>query len=169
MRLLLQGVLLWLAGVVGSGGGRLDEARIQITVSGDTAWVIAWYRFSGTSDSIHLAGTRPAGQTLVFQGVDGAIDFRLDTLSARFQLVSHQADSAPALDVRYHVVGNLTHIPLFVPQAPVVPGRRDVLIRVSGDARPAPRGASQFRPEPGDGWLARLDRVPGIVALAPPR
>jgi len=161
---LAAGLLVWLVWAA-SSGGTLDEAHIQVTVSGDTAWVIAWYRFAGTGDSLRLNATRPAGQTLIFQGVDGAIDFRLDTLPARFQLVSHQADSAPALDVRYHVIGALDSIPLFVPEPPTAPGRSEVLVRVFGSAMPARHAVPSFRREGGDGWLAHPERVPVFVAL----
>ncbi len=160
---LLLGVLLAPA----SGRGTLEEARIQITVHGDTTWVIAWYRCTGTGDSLRLRATRPAGQTLVFQGVAGAAAFRLDTLGAGFRLVSRQADSAPALDVRYHVIGGPARVPLFVPDVATA-GRSAVLIRVTGEARPARRAEPRFRPEPGDGWLARLRHVPAFVVLAGP-
>jgi hypothetical protein len=164
VRSLAAGLLVWLAGAA-SSGGTLDEAHIQIAVRGDTASVIAWYRFAGTGGSLRLGATRPAGQTLIFQGVDDAIDFRLDTLPARFELVSHQADPAPALDVRYHVIGALDSIPLFVPKPPTAPGRSEVLIRVFGSATPARHAVPSFRREPGDGWLAHPDRVPACVTL----
>ena len=138
-------------------------------MSGDTASVIAWYRFTGTGDSLRFTAARPAGQTLVFQGVAGAAGFRLDTGSGRFRLVSGQTDSAPALDVRYHVIGGLDSIPLFVPDSATASGPSGVLVRVSGDARPLPYDAPRFQRVPGDGWLARADRVPALVALAPRR
>ena len=156
-------LLLWLCL---AAGGALREAHIQITVHADTASVIAWYRFAGTRDSLRFRATRPAGQTLIFQGVAGAAGFRLDTLPHTFRLVSGQTDSAPALDVRYRVVGRLDNIPMFVPGVGTMPGRSDVLVRVSGDARPLPQGAMRFQPVPGDGWLARPDRVPAFVVLS---
>ena len=66
---------MWLAGAAPSGGA-LREAHIQITVRGDTASVIAWYRFAGTRDSLRFRATRPAGQTMIFQGVAGAAGLR---------------------------------------------------------------------------------------------
>lgn len=164
VRLLAVGFLLWLSSAA-AAGGRLEEARIQIAVSGDTAWVIAWYRFAGAGDSLSLTTRRPAGQTLIFQGVAGASGFRLDTLPGALRLASGQTDSAPALDVRYHVIGALDSVPLFVPENTTGSGRSEVLVRVSGDARPVPLADPRFRPVPGDGWLAGAARVPAIVAL----
>lgn len=166
MRSLAAGLLVWLAGAAPSGGA-LPEANIQIAVSGDTASVIAWYRFMGTRDSLRFTAARPAGQALVFQGVAGAAGFRLDTLPDGFRLVSSQTDAAPALDVRYRVIGKLDSIPLFVPGPATASGPSNVLVRVSGDARPLPYAAPPFRPEAGDGWLARAERVPAVIALAP--
>jgi hypothetical protein len=157
---------LWLV-LAAAARGALHEAHIQITVSGDTASVIAWYRFMGIGDSLRFRATHPARQTLVFQGVSGVAGFRLDTLPDGFRLASEGTDAAPALDVRYHVIGRLDSIPLFVPELPTAPGRGDVLVRVSGEARPQPLAGSRFRPEPGDGWLARVTRVPPCIVLAP--
>jgi hypothetical protein len=162
--------LLWMApvGLAPAYQGSLAEARIQITVSGDTARVIAWYRFAGTADSLRLAAFRPQRQALVFHGVAGAAQFRLDTLSGLFRLVTRQTDAAPALDVRYDVTGSLSRIPLFVPDVPTTPGSSDVLIRVAGlgASRVAAYPFPRFRREPGDGWLAHPDHLPSFIVLA---
>ena len=162
----LAGVLLLSLAAPSPPGSALREARIQITVRGDTAAVIAWYRFTGAEDSLAFDARRPAGETLAFQGVAGAAGFRLDTLPTRFRLMSHQRDSAAALDVRYRVIGEHDSVPLFVPHIDHTAARGGVLVRVSGDARPAPHAAPRFRAEPGAGWLARLDRVPAFVVLS---
>jgi hypothetical protein len=162
--------LLWTTpvGVVPASQGSLTEARIQIMVSGDTARVIAWYRFAGTADSLRLEAFRPKRQTLVLHGVAGAAQFRLDTLAGLFRLVTRQTDAAPALDVRYDVTGRLSRIPVFVPEVPTTPGSSDVLIRVAGlgASHVAAYRFPRFRREPGDGWLAQPDHLPSFIVLA---
>ena len=93
-----------------AAGGALREAHIQITGHADTASVIAWYRFAGTRDSLRFRATRPAGQTLIFQGVAGAAGFHPDTLPDRPRLGSGPTDSAPPPRLRHYGIAALDNV-----------------------------------------------------------
>jgi hypothetical protein len=68
------------------------------------------------------------------------------------------------------VSGDLSRIPLFVPDAPATPGRSRVIILVDGLApeRIARYVVPRFARDPGGPWRAAPDHLPSVVALVKP-
>jgi hypothetical protein len=148
----------------------LRDARIQIAISGDTARVRARYRVQGAGDSLRLNAIRIAGQSTALDRALGNPQVRLDTLPGLFRLTATGRNPGFTLDLRYRVLGDLSRIPLFVPEAPAAPGESRLLILVNGLApgRTARFPFPRFN-RPGLGpWVSTPAHLPAFVALVAP-
>lgn len=146
--------------------GTLRDARIRIKVRGDTAQVTARYRVAGT-DSIGFTAIRVSAQNLVLAPRRGDPPVRIDTLPGLFRLTAGaQAGGVPS-EISYRVIGDLSRIPLLVPDAPTAPGLSRVTIEVLGVSpdRAATFVFPRFAREREDAWLASPDHLPSFVTV----
>jgi hypothetical protein len=148
----------------------LRDARIRISIAGDTARVSARYRVVDVGDSLRLNAIRIAGQHTAFDRPFGNPRFRLDTLPGLFRLTAAGRRPGFTLELRYRVMGDLARIPLFVPEAPTAPGESHLVILVDGLA---PGRTTRFpfprftRPGPGP-WVSTPTHLPAFAALVAP-
>jgi len=165
---LLAGRVL-LALVAAAPQGALQDARIRIAIVGDTAHVVARYRITGPGDSIRFHAMRVTAQHPVFDRRFRDPRLRLDTLPGLYRLTALGRGRALMLELRYSVSGDLSRIPLFVPDAPSTPGQSQVTILVDGlaPARAARFVVPRFTRD-GRTWRASPDHLPGMVALVKP-
>lgn len=148
----------------------LRDARIRIGVRGDTAHVEARYRVTDAGDSLRFNAIRIAGQGTVFDRAVGPGGARLDSLPGLFRLTATGRGRSLSLELRYDVTGELARIPLFVPEAPTVPGQGRLLILVGG-LEPSRIAAFPFPhfTRPGAGtWMSNPSHLPAFVALVAP-
>jgi hypothetical protein len=166
---LLAGPLL-LALIAAAPQGSLQDARVRIAIVGDTAHVDARYRITDPGDSIRLHAPRVAGQHTAFDRRFDDPRLRLDTLPGLFRLTALGEGRGITLNLRYSVRGDLSRIPLFVPEAPSTPGQSRVTILVDGLApdRAARFVVPRFTRESRGPWRATPDHLPSVVALVKP-
>jgi hypothetical protein len=149
--------------------GTLQDARVRIAITGDTAHVVARYRITDPGDSIRFNAMRVASQHTAFDRRFRDPRLRLDTLPGLFRLTALGRGRGISLELRYAVSGDLSRIPLFVPEAPSTPGQSQVTILVDGLA---PERAARFVvprfTRDGRTWRASPDHLPGMVALVKP-
>ena len=147
--------------------GTLQDARIRIAIAGDTARVVGRYRVTDLGDSIRFNAMRVALQQTAFDRRFRDPRLRLDTLPGLFRLTAAGRGRSLALELRYTVTGDLSRIPLFVPEAPTTPGQSRVTISVHGLAseRVARFTVPRFVRDPSGAWQAAPDHLPGLVAL----
>ncbi len=151
--------------------GTLQDARVRMTLAGDTARVSARYRVTDAGDSVRFNAMRVRSQELAFDHPFRDPRLRLDTLPGLFRLTALGRGRAMALELRYTVSGDLSRIPLFVPQAPTTPGQSRVAIIVDGLApdRVARFVVPRFTRDPGGAWRAAPDHLPSFIALVKPK
>lgn len=150
--------------------GNLQDARIRIAIAGDTAHVVARYRITDPGDSIRFNAMRAASQHTTFDRRFRDPRLRLDTLPGLFRLTALGRGRGISLELRYTVSGDLSRIPLFVPEAPSTPGQSRVSILVDGLApeRVARFVVPRFTQDAGGVWRAAPDHLPSFVALVKP-
>ncbi len=122
-------LLLWTAAVPQRV---LRDARIRVAITGDTARVMARYRITDAGDSLRFNAIRVASQGLTFDRPFRDPRLRLDTLPGLFRVTAAGRGRGLGLELRYSITGDLSRIPLFVPEAPTVPGESRLLILVDG-------------------------------------
>ena len=147
--------------------GTLRDARIRIAITGDTARVMARYRVTDAGDSLRFNAIRIASQETAFDRRFGDPRLRLDTLPGLFRLTAAGRGRRLTLELRYTVTGDLSRIPLFVPEAPTVPGESRILILVDGlePGRVATFPFPHFTRDPAGLLLSTPDHLPSFVAV----
>ena len=150
--------------------GTLQDARVRIALAAESAQVIARYRITDAGDSVRFTAIRLKSQSLAFDRTFRDPRLRLDTLSGSFRITAGGRGRAMALELRCTVRGDLSRIPLFVPEAPTQPGRSRVVILVDGVRadRLARFVVPRFTRDPGGVWRAAPDHLPSVVALVKP-
>ena len=131
----------------------------------------ARYRIVDAGDSVKLNLIRVASQALAFQRPFPEPRLRLDTLPGLYRLTASGRGRAITTELRYSVSGDLSRIPLFVPEAPTRPGESRVLLLVDGLSadRVSRFRVPRFTRDPGGVWRADPDHVPSLIALVKPR
>lgn len=150
--------------------GTLRDARIHIGVIGDTARVSARYRVVDAGDSLRFNAIRIAGQGVAFDRPFRNLRLRLDTLAGLFRLTAAGRGRGFTLELQYRVAGDLARIPLFVPEAPTMPGQSRLVVLVDGlpPGRTARYPFPHFTaPAPGT-WESTPAHLPAFVALVAP-
>lgn len=156
--------------IVAAPQGTLQDAQIHIGLTGDSAHVAARYRIADAGSSIRFNALRVASQNLWLHRPLTDARLRLDTLPGLFRLTAGGLGRTVGLELRYTVSGDLSRIPLFVPEAPTAPGQSRINILVDGLApeRVARFMVPRFTREPGGPWRATPDHLPSLVALVKP-
>jgi hypothetical protein len=149
----------------------LSEAEIAIALSGSEAQVSARYRIVAPGARMVLYAPRFPGLHLLLQDAPSKVE-SLDTLPGLFRLALQRDTAAEAteIDLRYRLAGDLSRLPIFVPEAPTSPPRSRVAITVSA---PSGRRISRdrfprLRPDSGGVWRGSPDHLPSFVALLEP-
>ena len=145
--------------------GQLDSATIEIDLAGTDATVRAVYHISrAPSDSVRFVLMRIAGQSVeligatqpTLSGDEGAFAFTVPAASS----------GASTTVLEYTVSGDLTRIPIFVPNAPTDPGRGRVELRVRGYVHlDAVRDAFPRFSTVADAIVSRPENLPSFVLL----
>jgi len=150
--------------------GALQDAHIHIAIAGNTARVSARYRVTDPGDSIRFNALRVASQHTAFDRPFRDPRLRLDSLPGLLRLTATERGRMLTLELRYTVSGDLSRIPLFVPEAPTAPGQSRVSILVDGLApeRVGRFVVPRFTGGPGSAWRAAPDHLPSLVALVKP-
>ena len=145
----------------------LEEARIHIAVAGDTARVTARYRVIGAGDALRFNAVRSPSPEIRFDQQPADPPTTLDTLPGLFRLTAAGGGRSLTLELRYTARGDLSRIPLFVPEAPTQPGRSRIAILVDGVApeRVARYTVPRFIRDPDGAHRATPDHLPSVVAL----
>lgn len=166
MTLFIGRILLVLAAATAQQG-TLRDARIRITLHGDTARVTARYRVTDAGDSLRFSAIRFATQEFAFDRRFQDPRLSLDTLPGLFRLTTAGRGRMLALELRYAVLGDLSRIPLFVPESPTSPGESRLAILVDGLApeRVSRYVFPRFTRAASGAWVAAPDHLPSFVAL----
>ena len=149
---------------------QLNAAEIVIELGDSTAVVEARYEIGKSSESVVFNIMRFPGQELHLLVTDRNDTVESDTLSGLYRLtVAPAATSGTAAVIRYEVSGELSRIPLAVPDVPTEPGTGGVRISLRGfSARAALAGGfPRFELRDDSTAVAELDNVPGFVRLPP--
>lgn len=168
MTLLAGPVVLALAAAVPQGA--LQDARVRIAIVGDTARVAAEYRITGFPDSVRFSAVRLPSQVTDFDRRFHDPRLKLDTLPGLLRLTATDRSRMLTIGLRYAVTGDLSRIPLFVPETPTRPGQSRIRILVEGLApeRAARYVVPRFTRDTSGIWRAEPDHLPSLVALVRP-
>lgn len=151
--------------------GSLEEARIRVDVQGPhTASVTAHYRIREPGDSVRFSAIRLAGQELRFEHPISHPGVRWDTFPGLYRATAPAEGPSLNLELRYQVQGDLSRMPLPVPEAPARPGVTPVRLTVAGvpPGREARFRFPRFEREPRGSWRATPDHVPSFIVMLEP-
>ncbi|GBD31661.1 hypothetical protein HRbin33_00620 [bacterium HR33] len=146
----------------------LAEAQIEVAVGASEARVSARYRILGPSDTLVLHAPRFPRSHLLLEEVAWPI-YSVDTLAGLLRLtaVRQTAGGTAGLGIDYRIEGDISRIPIFVPEAPTSPPRSRVTITIAGlSGRSIPRDRFPRLQLYSPGTLrANPDHLPSFVAL----
>lgn len=145
----------------------LSEAEITVSVGDSEGQVSARYRIVGYREYLVFHAPRFFGAQLLLE--DGSSSARsLDTLPGLFRL---KLPGTIPVQIRYRVRGDLSRLPIFVPQIPSSPPRSHLSIAISGlSTRKTARDAfPNMELDSAGVWRASPDHLPGFVVLFQPR
>jgi hypothetical protein len=150
--------------------GTLQDASVRIAIAGDTARIVAEYQITGFPDSIRFNALRLPSQVTEFDRPFHDPETRLDTLPGLFRLTAPGRSRTLTVGLRYAVSGDLSRIPLFVPETPTRPGQSRIAILVDGLApeRAARFVVPRFTRDARGVWRAEPDHLPSLLALVRP-
>jgi hypothetical protein len=143
--------------------GRLAEARIRVSLAGDTARVEASYRLVGGDQPVRFTAPRLGGQSVALEPPAALVArpglWRVD--------VAAVASGRGRVDLTYRVDGRADRIPLFVPDVPADPEASSITILVRGaPADLDPDAAFPRLLSSGRGLLvARPSQLPDVLHL----
>lgn len=144
---------------------QLAAAQVTIEIHPDSAVIDARYELSVERDSVRLSLIRPAGVSVAPEAGSGR--WRPMAGGGGYWITANTARRTAYLS--FVVRGELSRVPVPVPDVPADPGEAGVEIRVLGVSATAKFGDGFPRLEQsGKGWVvARLANVPSIVRLPP--
>ena len=147
---------------------QLGGADIAIVVTADSAVVEARYEFAAPVDTLTFYLIRLRDQDVeILPGGHGVDTLAVDELPGLTRLTAY--GSRLSARIRYVVTGDLSRIPIPVPDLATEAGERHVRLRVGGVSEAA-RLAEAFprleREEDGSA-VARLNDLPSFVRLPP--
>lgn len=147
--------------------GTLEDARVHLAIAGDTAWVTARYRVAGTGEALRFTAARSPSQEIRFTQPPAGPATTLDTLPGVFRLTTTGSGRRVDLELRYIARGDLSRIPVFVPEAYTDPGRSRIAILVDGVPleRVARYTVPRFIRNPAGSYRATPDHLPSVIAL----
>jgi len=134
--------------------------------------VEARYEIGVPFDSLALNIIRLPGQKVSLMAADMTDKIESDTLTGLYRLLLTPASGSGTMAlVRYEVTGELSRIPLAVPEIPTGPGAKSVRISLRGFNAYAAlaEGFPRFELRADGTAVAELDNVPGLVRLPPNR
>ena len=149
---------------------QLNASEIVIELGGPTTVVEARYEIGEPFDSLALNIIRLPGQEVHLLSADMTDTIESETLTGLYRLIlTPMSGSGTTAYIRYEVTGNLSRIPLAVPEIPTGPGARSVRIKLRGLNTQAAlaEGFPRFEPRTDGTAVAELDNVPGLVRLPP--
>ncbi|MFQ6045042.1 MAG: hypothetical protein ACE5PT_01615 [Gemmatimonadales bacterium] len=144
---------------------QLAAADVTIEIHPDSAVVQARYELAAERDSVRLSLIRLRGVSVTPDPGSGR--WLPMTGGGGYWITAYSAQRTAYL--RYVVTGDLSRIPVAVPEIPADPAEEGVALRVLGVNSTARLRDGFPRLEPGrDGWaVARLANVPSFVRLPP--
>jgi hypothetical protein len=167
------GAALWFLPALAANPGPepqsvLAEAEIAIAVARSEAQVSARYRILAPGARVVLYAPRFLGSHLLLRDLSAPLE-SLHTLPGILRLVLRPdtARGATEIDLGYRLSGELSRLPIFVPQAPTSPLDSRVAIAVFGlPERSVPRDRfPRLQLDSMGAWRADPDHVPSFVAL----
>lgn len=149
---------------------QLAAANISIGMTATAAQVEAQFEITQPGDSLRFSLIRVPGQTLELETEGGTGTFDRRHEEAGLTWVTTAVTEGRAR-VRYRVAGELSRIPIPVPDVPAEPGAGAVTIRVTGLNASARfhEGFPRLVAGSDGSATARLDNVPSFVRQPPPR
>jgi len=149
---------------------QLNAAEIVIELVGSTTIVDARYEIGEPFDSLELNIIRLPGQEIRLLAADMSNTIESDTLTGLYRLLLTPTSGWDTkAKIRYEITGELSRIPLAVPEIPTGPGARSVRISLRGFNTQAAlaEGFPRFELRADGSAVAELDNVPGLVRLPP--
>ena len=152
---------------------QLASADVRITIDADSAVVNATYETRGTSDSLRFTIIRLRGQTLAVpipQPDSQPVAVReLDGLT--WVIITSTSGSPHTAHLRYTVTGDLSRIPIAVPDVATEPAASRVVVRVVGWSATASLDETfpRFIREVDGSAVAHPANLPNFVRIPPER
>ena len=149
---------------------QLVAADISIEIDTDsTAVVAASYQIHGKQDSLYLSLAKLRDQRVEFFHPSTAPQGPYVRESPGLYWIMLAASDEETVGIRYGVHGNLSRIPLAVPDAPAEPGRTQINIRVAGVSPTAllRDGFPRLVREADGSAVARLENLPNFLRIPP--
>ena len=149
--------------------GSLDGAEIRVVLYQTHAVVISHYLIERTDTPLVFEATRQRGQLVTTDEALGP-GFSMETqhLVELRRLIARAAGAGPAeFRIRHTVEGELTRIPIFVPNAATPPGQVAIDITVLGDTDQINLKDTfpRLQRQPDGSLLATVSNVPSVLVL----
>ncbi len=148
----------------------LESATVHLVLSPEEATIDATYRILATSAPIALNAVRFPGQTLTIEEVIGGEPSSVEEQPGLYKITARsRLEAITLLRLRYRVAGELSRVPIFVPEASVVPGASEIRITIVGAAAGVEREIFPRSARQTDGsLLARPTNLPALVVIPDP-
>jgi hypothetical protein len=152
---------------------QLRAADVAIILDADSAIVEARYEFEPAVDTLTFNVIKVRGQQLRIRPVGNqATRMAVAELPGLYNIkVAQGMGDTPHVTLRYQITGQISRIPLPVPDSPLQPGAGSVRITLTGVGREASLrdGFPRLTREPDGSVQAQLENFPGFVRLPPNR
>lgn len=150
---------------------QLSTVDVVIVLDTASAMVEARYEFEQVDDSVTFSAIKLRGQGFRFvTGSDSIARTTLTEISGLYSIrVTQQTADLHTIRVRYEITGDISRIPLPVPDIPIEHGAGGVRIALTGVSSEASLtdGFPRLTRESDGTAVARLDNLPGFVRLPP--
>ncbi len=111
---------------------QLETAVIHATVFDSTARIEATYGIRSDTDSLRFTIIRIRGQDMRLTSTSPDLTTRHEAPGALKLTLAVRALESSRVTLQYEIRGELSRIPLFVPDTPTDPGASNVAIRIDG-------------------------------------
>lgn len=149
---------------------RLQSATVVLALSPAEATIDATYRVLTTSAPIVLNGLRLPEQSVTIEEFSGGDPASAEEQAGLYKIAAGSGPEAlTLLRLRYRLSGDLRRLPLFVPEAAVVPGASDIRVTIVGAPPGVERELFPRSTRQADGsLLARPTNLPALVVIPEP-
>lgn len=152
-----------------TAGGVLQTANVRIVLETSYAMVAATYRIDRSGDTLVFNAIRLPGQDLSVElAIGPAFDLEQLQRVELHQLVSPQGDSGSSyIRVRYRLDGDVSRIPLFIPNTDIPSGETRIRFTIVGLSKDAALSDAfpDFHEEEDGSVVATPSELPSAILL----